>query len=558
MNEFEKNDYPGQPQEEAQGETREMGDQGGSSSWEQGASSWETASYADTAAQGGQGSGRESGASSAGENHDTASSPKEETGWVYGNQSYYHNPSQGGQSTSAGGAYQSDYGGQQGYQQPYSDYRSTGSAANNHQRVSPNPYRYNFDEYEAAAKQGKGSRKNRGIVAFLSILCIVFVLTGLMFAGVGVYRLVSEEDSSGTHDNAQLPQSGETDAQSGLVLENKPDVSDTLSEDGSLTTAQIQKKVRPSVVGVIKYQAAYPFTAAGEGSGIIMSADGYIVTNAHVVSDADEIGVVLANGEDYVAQLVGIDTKTDLAVLKIEAENLSYAEFGNSDQLEVGEKAVAIGYPGGIEFGGSTTEGIISGLNRVVKSSDGTGNAITYIQTDAAINPGNSGGALINRFGQVIGINSAKVSNVDYEGIGFAIPINEAKPIIDELMENGRVTGRVKIGITVQPVTEALSKLNDVPQGVRIISIEADSDAAAKNLMVGDIITKINEQEIYSNSDVATALEGLTPGQTIRMTIYRKTSTGSQKTFEVNVELQEDVENALPDLVPTAQSGEKS
>ena len=277
-----------------------------------------------------------------------------------------------------------------------------------------------------------------------------------------------------------------------------------------------------------------------------------------MVSDADEIGVVLANGEDYVAQLVGIDTKTDLAVLKIEAENLSYAEFGNSDQLEVGEKAVAIGYPGGIEFGGSTTEGIISGLNRVVKSSDGTGNAITYIQTDAAINPGNSGGALINRFGQVIGINSAKVSNVDYEGIGFAIPINEAKPIIDELKENGRVTGRVKIGITVQPVTEALSKLNDVPQGVRIISIEADSDAAAKNLMVGDIITKINEQEIYSNSDVATALEGLTPGQTIRMTIYRKTSTGSQKTFEVNVELQEDVENALPDLVPTAQSGEKS
>ena len=147
---------------------------------------------------------------------------------------------------------------------------------------------------------------------------------------------------------------------------------------------------------------------------------------------------------------------------------------------------------------------------------------------------------------------------MDYEGIGFAIPINEAKPIIDELKENGRVTGRVKIGITVQPVTEALSKLNDVPQGVRIISIEADSDAAAKNLMVGDIITKINEQEIYSNSDVATALEGLTPGQTIRMTIYRKTSTGSQKTFEVNVELQEDVENALPDLVPTAQIGEKS
>ncbi|MBC8570417.1 S1C family serine protease [Zongyangia hominis] len=498
---------------------------------------------------------------------EASSSGSEETGWVYGGQTppppgggsapgqesaWYGGQAPGGESQGqAPGGYNA-YSGQSGYhQQPYSDYRAPGAAPNGgRQRVEPNPYHYNFDEYEAASRAPK-PRKNKGVTAFVSILCVVFVLAGLFFAGLGIYQIVTKDESKFHGQSAQSP-SGENSSpseNSGLQLQDKPTVNDGQEADGSLSTAQIQKKVRPSVVGVIKYQAENPFAAVGEGSGIIMSADGYIVTNAHVVSGADEIGVVLSNGEDYVATLVGIDSKTDLAVLKIDAQSLSYAEFGNSEQLEVGEKAVAIGYPGGIEFGGSTTEGIISGLNRLVKSSDG--NSMNYIQTDAAINPGNSGGALINRFGQVIGINSAKISNVNYEGIGFAIPINEAKPIIDELKRNGRVTGRVKIGITIQPVTEALSKLNEVPQGVRIISIDPDSDAAAKNLAVGDIITKINDKEILKNADVAEALEGLKPGQSIKMTIYRKTGSGSQKTFEISVVLQEDIESALPQTVPT-------
>lgn len=492
-----------------------------------------------------------------------------ETGWVYGGQtppvegaSSRDEKAPGGGETwygNAPGAAQSqdgyqNYGGQSGYQQPYSDYRGAGTpSGGGRQRVESSPYQYSFDEYEAASRSAK-PRKNKGVMTFVSILCVLFVLAGLFFGGVGIYQMVTKEESK-FYDQSVLPSDSSEgpsgSENSGLQLQDKPNGSDGKEEDGSLTTAQIQKKVRPSVVGIIKYVQSNPFTAAGEGSGIIMSADGYIVTNAHVVSGADEIGVVLSNGDDYVATLVGIDSKTDLAVLKITAENLSYAEFGNSDQLEVGERAVAIGYPGGIEFGGSTTEGIISGLNRLVKSSDG--NAMNYIQTDAAINPGNSGGALINRFGQVIGINSAKISNINYEGIGFAIPINEAKPIIDELKKNGRVTGRVKIGITIQPVTEALSKLNEVPQGVRIISIEPDSDAAAKNLAVGDIITKINDKEIYKNADVAEALQGLKPGQSIKMTIYRKTGSGSQKTFEVNVLLQEDIETTQPQTIPTVE-----
>ena len=235
-----------------------------------------------------------------------------------------------------------------------------------------------------------------------------------------------------------------------------------------LTVPEIANKVGPSCVGVINkakvqpqkyydpFSGRYYYTSdpnsnelieQGSGSGIIISEDGYIVTNQHVIDGATEISVVLNTGDEYTATLVGADERSDLAVLKISAPNLVAAEIGDSETLQAGELAVAIGNPLGQEFAGTVTVGVISAVNRTMTVENKKYN---LIQPDAAINPGNSGGALVNQFGEVIGINSVKISTTGVEGIGFAIASNEAKPIIDDLMDKGYVSGRPLVGITAR------------------------------------------------------------------------------------------------------------
>ena len=206
----------------------------------------------------------------------------------------------------------------------------------------------------------------------------------------------------------------------------------------------IAKKAGPAVVGVVSKITTTTYFGLsqeqeGGGSGIIINSDGYIITNQHVINGATTVKVVLNNGKEYDAKLIGQDRKTDLAVIKIEETNLPTAELGQSSALEVGELAVAIGNPMGLEFAGSVTAGVISALNRTMTVD---GRQYTLIQTDAAINPGNSGGALVNKYGQVIGINTVKIGASGYEGMGFAIPIDIAMPIINELLESGYVKGR--------------------------------------------------------------------------------------------------------------------
>ncbi|KAF5035663.1 putative serine protease HtrA [anaerobic digester metagenome] len=285
------------------------------------------------------------------------------------------------------------------------------------------------------------------------------------------------------------------------------------------------------------------FTPSGEGSGIIINTDGYIVTNAHVVAGSTGINVELDNGETYSARLIGIDAKTDLAVIKIEAPDLIAAEFGNSDMLEVGETVVAIGNPGGSTLAGSVTQGIVSAVNRMIK--DG-GYSSSFIQTDAAINPGNSGGALVNEYGQVIGINSSKIAAVDYEGIGFAIPVSEAKPVIDQLMAYGYVKGRTKIGISGVEINQTLSQINSIPVGIYIQSIDPTSDLAGKNVRQGDIITAIDGIKIETFDDISAFLKTKSPGDNVTLTLYRSARgiQGSGQTFSVTMKLMEDIDNA--------------
>ena len=396
-------------------------------------------------------------------------------------------------------------------------------------------YEWNFADYDqqsSAPARDQAARKKRGRMAAILVGCLVGVFA-LAFCGYSIYSAI--DSSRVEQDNS----SSEVSALPGLNIQDTPSDSDTtVSSDGKLSDKEIIKKISPAVVGIECYAFGNSFTPSSSGSGSIMTADGYIVTNAHVVEDAAGITVVLENGDAYAAELIGADSDTDLAVLKIEASNLTYAEFGNSDELERGDRVIAIGNPGGTVLAGSTTGGMVSGLNRNINSSSPY--STSYIQVDAAINPGNSGGALVNEYGQVVGINSAKIAETDYEGIGFAIPINEALPIIQELMQYGHVTGRAALGIQGYMINEAVAAMRRMPVGFGIEAVDPSSDLASKNVVAGDIITYINDKQVTSYDVLANELAEFKPGDTVKLTIYRSSSSGGAgRSFEVNVVLIE-------------------
>ena len=309
----------------------------------------------------------------------------------------------------------------------------------------------------------------------------------------------------------------------------------------SLTVSEIAKKVGPSCVGIINkaklqpqryydpfsgryyyYQNSDELVEQGSGSGIIISEDGYIVTNQHVIADATEITVILNTGDEYTATLIGADSKSDLAVLKINASGLTAAVLGDSSQIEVGDLAVAIGNPLGQELAGSVTAGVISALNRKMTVDNRSYN---LLQTDAAINPGNSGGALVNQYGEVIGINSIKMSVTGVEGIGFAIAISEAKPIIDDLMNAGYVSGRSLIGVTI---TESKN-------GLTVYSVSEGSGADKAGIKQGDLIVKADGEVVTTGEALNNIRDKKKPGDFITLTVIR-----NGELTDIAVQLTED------------------
>lgn len=298
---------------------------------------------------------------------------------------------------------------------------------------------------------------------------------------------------------------------------------------------EIAKKVGPSIVG-IRMTIANPQSSffeeevtqsKAEGSGIIITQDGYIMTNYHVVEYADPknrlsknttLEVFLPDKRQAKAKFIGGDSRNDLAVVKVELKDLPVAELGDSSKLEVGEPAVAIGNPLGMEFAGSVTAGVISALNRQVTADDKT---LNLIQTDAAINPGNSGGALVNSQGQVIGINTIKISVAGVEGLGFAIPINDAKPVVDQLIMFGYVKGRPMIGISGREITQTISQRYDLPMGIYVTDVGEGSGAANAGIQKGDIITKIAGKEIKTMKDLDAVKKNYKAGDTVDLVIVR-------------------------------------
>lgn len=412
---------------------------------------------------------------------------------------------------------------------------------------NPQEYRWSYEDYDKISQGNVGykPKNNTGLKVFAAVMTVVFLVTAAAFAGFILYSRSSRNGGDAALDNDISSSSSESRRDGPqLSLENRPAADEEEYTDGVLSTEEIAAKVRPSVVGIQTYRTEYPMQVYGTGSGIIMSEDGYIVTNAHVVSGATGgILVILDNNEEYEAEVIGIDEKTDVAVIKIDASNLTAAEFGNSDELVVGERIVAIGNPTGMNLAGSVTQGIVSGLKRLISvTNEETNETIEMeaIQVDAAINPGNSGGALINKYGQVVGINSSKMSSTQIEGIGFAIPISTAKPIVDDLIAYGYVRGRVLLGITYYPVSDAVGAMSGYTPGLWVQSVREDMDAYAKGLRAGDIITQIDGQDVRDSATVKGILSAKKPGDSVELTVVQQSISGKIKTYTINVTLAED------------------
>ena len=400
----------------------------------------------------------------------------------------------------------------------------------------------------------KPSRRKFGIAQLLVISVISALLggfvTGAFFTFVtpaltgpakGYFQRMMQQTA--TPDGSQAK--SQAQSQTAKTAPEYGKVEIIQSSDSTVTA--IAEKVGPSVVGIrVTYKAQNFFfedqQQTGEGSGIIIRSNGYILTNNHVIQAAinqrtrkldlnAKIEVYLPSQKDkpYTASYIGSDAKTDLAILKIDAVNLPVAELGDSDKLKVGEMAVAIGNPGGLELMGSVTVGVISGLNRTIATEDGVN--LKLIQTDAAINPGNSGGALVNSKGQVIGVNRIKVVQQGFEGLGFAIPVNLAKEVANNLIEFKYVKGRPLLGITPDPrYTEEVAKSNNMPAGVYVADVLLMSGAQKAGIQPGDIITKVDGQSVKTKDDLDNIKNKHKVGDTLNVEIYRD---GETKTLQV-------------------------
>ncbi|AFM39961.1 trypsin-like serine protease with C-terminal PDZ domain [Desulfosporosinus acidiphilus SJ4] len=300
-------------------------------------------------------------------------------------------------------------------------------------------------------------------------------------------------------------------------------------QTGNYPTEQIAQQVGPAVVGIANYQS--PQNSFGDsnpqevdsGSGFIIDAHkGYIVTNNHVIDGAQKIMVNLSDGRNVQAKLIGADPHTDLAVLQISADKLTQVNLGDSTKIQVGEPVVAIGNPGGIQFARSETAGIISATNRQL---DITGeDSFNLIQTDAAINPGNSGGPLVDYSGNVIGINSAKFAQSGFEGMGFAIPISDALPTIEQLIKTGAAQ-HPALMVSINDQYDNYAQYNNLPQGAYISSVSPGGPAAKAGLQTGDIITKINNQEVQNSADLVHDLYQYQVGDAVTVTYIRNGQT---------------------------------
>ncbi len=375
---------------------------------------------------------------------------------------------------------------------------------------------YEPQEQYAVPVKKKGGWLGRVIASVLLVACC-------FGAGYGGFYLAFQDAnvSNKSGPTLNLPSSSGTSQQGGTGTTSPAPASAT----GAMTTTEIAAKVQPSVVEVTTESVVTnnfffgEYVQSGAGSGVILTEDGYIITNNHVVSGASQVTVRLQDGSEHAATVIGTDSRTDIAVIKIDATGLTPAAIGDSDALSVGDYVMAVGNPLG-NFGGSVTDGIISGLDRSIS----VGNTVMHVlQTNAAISPGNSGGGLFNARGELVGIVNAKSSDEKAEGLGFAIPVNTAAQIAQELMQNGFVSGRPAMGVIVVSIEDAQTayqyRVNQL--GVYVQSVNEGSAAEAAGLQPGDRFISIDDTVIDTSADITNVMTEHAVGDTISIQLVR-------------------------------------
>ena len=348
---------------------------------------------------------------------------------------------------------------------------------------------------------------SKGLKVFALIMAAVILLTGVSVTG---YYLGRNSVGAGIRKNVAVD------------LAAKP------ADTDEMTAAEVYEKVNSSVVGITIYNSE---GSGSQASGVFYSEDGYIVTNDHIYSEvgAPKFKVYTSDGKEYDAKYVAGDQVSDLAVLKIDGSGFNAAEFGNSEEIVYGENVVAIGRPSDATQNSSITKGIISSTGRRVKTTSNY--SAKLIQTDSAINPGSSGGALVNMYGQVIGITSSKLAGVSYDAVGYAIPTKTMKRICEELIKNGKVVSRAKLGITYTAINSVTAEINGYDSvGLYVASVSEDSDLYGK-VTEGDIITHINGIKVTSDEVVLDIIEESSAGDKISVTVL--TGNGKEITLEV-------------------------
>ena len=390
-----------------------------------------------------------------------------------------------------------------------------------------NPMSFEFHPEHEPQTQGpevpeKKKTGNGKLIALVAAVALLAAVGGsALTSGIGYLRQNRVEA-----DPSQETTVYEEDPAYELTTYELPKDLPTNDADKSLTPAQVYELAVHSVVCISAQSKINAFgqeaVQASSGSGFILTEDGYIITNSHVVSGADSVEVQLFNGESHTAQVVGSDSSFDIAVLKIEAENLPAVSVGDSDELLVGEEVVAIGNPLG-ELTFTMTNGILSALDREINAD---GNPQNMLQTNAAINSGNSGGPLFDMNGNVIGVTSAKYSGTTasgtvIEGLGFAIPINDALWVAYDLVDHGYVRGQAYLGVSVQTLNDSTAKYYGLPMGPRVYEVVPGSCAEKAGIQEGDIIIALNDTETENHTALKAALKKVKAGDTVELTVFR-------------------------------------
>ena len=401
-----------------------------------------------------------------------------------------------------------------------------------------NDYEYDWDDQYYGTGNTEPPKQRNGAMALMLIL-VIFLFGIITMLGILNIRLFQElklkkkeaelsisfvtEPTVPTETiEIDLPQEAsveENTSYSSMQLQQSPQSRENIPVEGGLSLQEIYTRNIDSVVSI----SCSGYNTASTGTGVILSPDGYIVTNAHVVEGAGSITVLLTDDREFTAQIMGSDEISDLAVLHIQAEDLLPAEFGDSTQLRVGDTVAAIGDPLGVKYRGTYTDGIVSAINRDVAMD---GRNMTLIQTNAALNSGNSGGPLINCYGQVIGINTMKIGaftdSAGVEGIGFAIPSATVKDIVDQLISQGYVSGRPTLGIEGEALSSFYQHYYRMPAGLYITYVQPGSDAYSKGIENGDMLLSINGHRITTMEEMKSLLYDREVGETVEAIIYRQ------------------------------------